>query len=188
MKRFFIIHGWGGYPDEGWFPWLKKELEQKGFQTEVPSMPKPESPEIAMWVSHISKVVGEVDEQTFFIGHSIGCQAILRYLETLPVGKKVGGVVFVAGFFTLTNLETDEEKGIALPWLETVIDFESVKKHSEKFVAIFSDNDKFVPLDNKKLFEQRLGAKTIVEHNKGHFSGSDEITELPIVLRAILSL
>ena len=22
-KRAFIIHGWDGYPDEGWFPWLK---------------------------------------------------------------------------------------------------------------------------------------------------------------------
>jgi hypothetical protein len=27
-KRVFIIHGWEGYPEEGWFPWLKKELEK----------------------------------------------------------------------------------------------------------------------------------------------------------------
>ena len=27
MRRVFIIHGWGGYPEEGWFPWLKKELK-----------------------------------------------------------------------------------------------------------------------------------------------------------------
>jgi len=30
MKRVFIIHGWGGNPEEGWLPWLKKELEAKG--------------------------------------------------------------------------------------------------------------------------------------------------------------
>ena len=29
MKRAFIIHGWDGYPAEGWFPWLKRELEKK---------------------------------------------------------------------------------------------------------------------------------------------------------------
>ena len=29
MQRVFIIHGWDGYPEEGWFPWLKKELEAK---------------------------------------------------------------------------------------------------------------------------------------------------------------
>ena len=31
-KRVFIAHGWDGYPEEGWFPWLKKELETKGFE------------------------------------------------------------------------------------------------------------------------------------------------------------
>ena len=30
MKKVFIIHGWEGYPEEGWFPWLKKELESRG--------------------------------------------------------------------------------------------------------------------------------------------------------------
>ena len=25
-KRVFIVHGWGGHPDEGWFPWLSSEL------------------------------------------------------------------------------------------------------------------------------------------------------------------
>jgi esterase/lipase len=36
MKKVFIIHGWDGYPEEGWFPWLKKELEKKGFSVFVP--------------------------------------------------------------------------------------------------------------------------------------------------------
>lgn len=25
-KRVFLIHGWEGYPEEGWRPWLKKKL------------------------------------------------------------------------------------------------------------------------------------------------------------------
>jgi len=29
QKRVFIIHGWDGYPEEGWFPWLKKKLKEK---------------------------------------------------------------------------------------------------------------------------------------------------------------
>jgi len=27
MKTVYIIHSWEEYPEEGWFPWLKKELE-----------------------------------------------------------------------------------------------------------------------------------------------------------------
>ena len=187
-RRVFIIHGWDGYPDEGWFPWLKTKLEKNGFQVHVPSMPEPAEPKIEPWVSHLSKIVGEVDENTYFVGHSIGCQTILRYLERLPVDKKTGGAVFVAGWFTLTNSETDEEKEIAKPWLETPIDFEKVKRHTKKFFAVFSDDDEVVPQENKKLFSERLGAKTAIEHAKGHFSGSDGVKKLPVVLKAILSL
>lgn len=187
-KRVFIIHGWDGYPEEGWFPWLKQEFEKNGFQVQVPAMPEPAEPKIGAWVSHLAKTVGDVDENTFFVGHSIGCQTILRYLESLPTDKKVGGVIFVAGWFTLMNLETDEEKEIAQPWLETPIDFEKVKQRTRKFFAVFSDNDEVVPFNNKELFEQRLGAKTAVEHQKGHFSGSDGVNDLSGVLESILSI
>ena len=71
-KRIFIIHGWSGAPEHCWFFWLKKELEQRGFFVEVPAMPHPDEPTIEDWVEKLSSVVGEPDEQTFFVGHSIG--------------------------------------------------------------------------------------------------------------------
>lgn len=186
-KRVFIIHGWDGHPDDGWFPWLKRELERRGFQVYVPLMPNSAEPRIKAWVSRLSKVVGDADENTFFVGHSIGCQTILRYLENLPADKKVGGAIFVAGWFTLMNLETEEEKEIAKSWLEIPIDCKKVKQRTKNFLAIFSDNDNVVPSDNKKFFKQRLGAKITIEHGKGHFSGSDGVKKLPRVLEAVLS-
>lgn len=188
QKRAFIIHGWDGYPEEGWFPWLKQELEQKDFSVVVPAMPDAAEPDIEAWTSHLSRVVGNTDENTFFVGHSIGCQAILRYLERLPADIRIGGVVFVAGWFTLTNVDSAEEKEIAKPWLETPIDFEKVKQHTKKFVAIFSDNDPYVPLDNKDVFEEKLGAKIIVEHDKNHFSGSTGTAELPIARDSLFTI
>ncbi|OGZ48582.1 MAG: hypothetical protein A3C84_04285 [Candidatus Ryanbacteria bacterium RIFCSPHIGHO2_02_FULL_48_12] len=185
-KRLFLVHGWDGAPEDAWFPWLKRELEGGGFHVEAPAMPNPEWPKIEAWVSHLARVVGEVDEHTFFVGHSIGCQAIMRYIESLPKDKKVGGVVFVAGFFTLMNLENDEAKEIARPWLETPIDFEKVRRHTQKFFALFSDDDGDVPVGNKELFAERLGADTLMEHAKGHFSKGDGVTEIPVVLEQIL--
>ena len=98
-KRVFIIHGWEGFPEEGWFPWLKKELELRGFEVFVPQMPDADYPRIEKWVAVVSQIVGVVDESVYFIGHSMGCQAIARYLETLPERIKIGGAIFVAGFF-----------------------------------------------------------------------------------------
>ncbi len=100
-KRVFIIHGWDGYPEEGWFPWLKKELDKRGFIVQIPAMPDTSEPKIEVWIPFLSKLVGQADENTFFVGHSIGCQAIIRYLQTLPDGIKIGGAVFVAGWYSV---------------------------------------------------------------------------------------
>ncbi len=183
-RRVFIVHGWGGNPEEGWFPWLKRELEKEEIVVDVPEMPDTEEPKMEAWISHLAQIVGDVDDQTYFVGHSIGCQTILRYLERLPSEKKVGGAVLVAPWMTLMN-QSPEEIEIAKPWIETQIDFEKVKTHTQKFIAIFSDNDDCVPIENKKFFEERVGTKSVVEHNKGHFSGGDGITELPSVFAAL---
>jgi len=187
-KRVFIIHGWDGYPEEGWFPWLKKELESKGFQVHVPQLPEAGTPRINNWVPKLAEVVGVADENTYFVGHSMGCQTIVRYLETLPEGAKVGGAVFVAGFFKSLTLEKDEEKDIADEWLKASLDFEKVKSHLPRSVAIFSDNDPWVPRENQEDFKEKLGSEIIIEHDKKHFSGSDGVKELPIVLEKILEL
>jgi hypothetical protein len=194
-KRVFIVHGWDGYPEEGWFPWLKKELENKGFEVFVPQMPKPEEPRIYNWVPALAEAVGQADGETYFVGHSMGCQTIVRYLETLPVGVKVGGAVFVSGFFKeLTNIGDDEEIGaeeakeVADHWLKTPIDWDKVTNHLDKNVAIFSDDDPYVPASNQTDFKDKLGSEIIVEHAKGHFSGSEGVTELPVVLDSILKI
>lgn len=190
-KRVFILHGWDGYPQEGWFPWLKKELEAKGFEVFVPQLPDAGSPSIQKWVPKLAETVGVADENTYFVGHSMGCQAIARYLESLPEGIKIGGAIFVAGFFKrLTGLENEpDSQEISNRWFETPIDFEKAKSHLSKSVAIFSDNDPFVPLDNQDAFRDMLGSEIIIEHDKGHFSGGLNGTkELPIVLEKLLSL
>lgn len=181
MKKVYLIHMWAGNPESVWYPWLKKELETKGFEVVVPAMPNTEEPKIEEWVGHLKEIVKEVDEETYFIGHSIGCQAIMRFLETLD-DVKVGGVIFVAGFFNLHDLETQEEKDIAKPWLEKPIDTDKIKKMSKKITCIFSDDDPDVPLSDAELFKERLGAEIIIEHEKGHFDEDSGVMELGVVL------
>ncbi len=190
QKRVFIVHGWDGHPLEGWFPWLKKELEAKGFQVFVPQFPDAGSPRIQKWVPALAEVVGVADEATYFVGHSMGCQTIARFLESLPEHAHVGGAVFVAGFFKrLTGLEDDPDvQETDRHWLGTPLDLGKVKSHLPKSVAIFSDDDPWVPLDNQDDFRDKLGSKIIVEHGKGHFSGSTGTRELPLVLDTILKI
>lgn len=187
-KRVFIIHGWGGYQTEGWFPWLKRELESRGFEVFIPHLPDADKPRIQKWIPAIAEAVGVPDKDTYFVGHSMGCQAIARYIETLD--RKVGGAVFVAGFFKrLTGLEDDlDVQETDRHWLEAPLDFEKVRENLGKSVAIFSDDDPWVPLDNQDTFRDKISSKIIIEHAKRHFSGGDGIKELPAVLTAVEEL
>jgi predicted alpha/beta hydrolase family esterase len=86
-------------------------------------------------------------------------------------------------------LKTQEEQAIAKPWLETPIDLGKVKRTTNKFIALFSDNDPFVDVRNAKHFEEKLDAKTTIQHNKGHFSGGlDKCFELPFVVEELLKI
>lgn len=189
MKRVAIVHGWDGTPEEGWFPWLKKELEARGFKVIVPQLPDAGSPRIQTWVPALAAAVGIPDEETYFVGHSMGCQTIARYLESLPESAVVGGVVYVAGFFKrLTNLEGPNEEAITVPWLQTPLDLTKVKTRAPRSIAIFSDDDPFVPLDNQNDFRDRLHSEIIVEHGKNHFNESSGFLELPVALESLLKL
>lgn len=188
-KRVIIVHGWGGYPEEGWFPWLKNELEKRNFEVIIPRLPHPDNPKIDEWISVLAKAADKVDENTYFVGHSMGCQAIVRLLEILPNEVKVGGAVFVGAWFKkLTGLDDPEDQDMGEYWLSTPIDFSKVRDHLAKSIAIFSDDDPYVPLDNQDDLKNKLGSEIILQHQMGHFSGSTGTTQLPVALKALLEI
>ena len=186
MKRVFIVHRWDGNPNSDWYPWLKRELENKGFKVEVPKMPNTSEPKINAWVSYLRKAVGKLDNETYFIGHSIGCQAIMRYVEKEKYNDKIGIVIFVAGWFKLDNLENEEVKKIANPWLKTPFNFNAIKQKISKLTVFLSTDDPYNFInENAQIFKNNLSAKIILEKNKGHFTKEDGIIALPEIVKEI---
>ncbi|MGV8172428.1 MAG: RBBP9/YdeN family alpha/beta hydrolase, partial [Candidatus Woesearchaeota archaeon] len=133
-KKVIVVHGWDGDISRGWFPWLKENLESEGFNVVMQRMPNPEIPQIEEWITELKRVSGNIDEKTYFIGHSIGCQTILRMLEKHE-SEKAGGAIFLAGWFNLKEDSFKEDPisepqswAIAKPWIETKIDFDILQK------------------------------------------------------------
>jgi hypothetical protein len=187
MKRAIIIHCWEGYPEYCWYPSVKKELEGKGFQVEVPAFPDTQKPKLNEWLPMLEEVAGEPDENLYLIGHSLGCITIMRYLETLNENQKIGGVVFVAGF--TENVGYEEIK----TFFESPVNLGKIKdKVKNGFVAIHSDDDPYVDLKYANIFKENLGAEIIIKHNAKHFSGAiegeDSCLELPDVVQSIEKL
>ncbi|MBP6859157.1 MAG: serine hydrolase family protein [Candidatus Magasanikbacteria bacterium] len=183
MKRIFIIHGWEGSPEKDWLPSLKAELEKLGHLVFIPEMPDTNTPVIERWVTYLASLVGKPDKDTYFVGHSIGCQTILRYLET--VNAPVGGAVFVAGWFDLENLENDKVKEIAKPWLTTPINIAQVKQLLPQSVLVISDNDPYGAFSKNKEKFSELGSRIITLHNAGHITEADGFIDLPIALKEL---
>jgi len=182
--QIYLVHRWDGNPDSDWYPWLKKQLENKGINIIIPKMP--DNPEIDKWVGILRKKVKNLDKNTYFIGHSIGCQTIMRYLQTLQDNIEIGGLIFVAGWFRLQNLEDEEVEEMVKPWLEDNIDFSKIKNKTKNISAIFSTNDKYVDFEeNSKLFRDKLNAKIIKIKDKGHFTSEDNIIELHEILKEL---
>lgn len=187
MKRVIIVHCWSGTPDYCWYPWVKNELEAKGFEVIVPQMPETDKPKLALWLPKLTETVGEPNEETYLIGHSIGTVTIMRYLEQLPKGQKVGGAVLVAGFNDDLGFEE------LANFFQTSLDLAKIREKSMKgFVNIHSDDDQYVPAVHSKNLQDGLGGEAIMLHNKGHFSGPVDneaaCTELPEVVSAIEKL
>ncbi len=184
MKRCVLVHCWEGYPNYCWYPWVKKELEKKGFQVIVPEMPNTNNPKIKEWLPKLKEAVKEPDSNLYLVGHSLGCITILRYLESLKKDIKVAGVIMVAGFVDSLGYKEIES------FFQKPINYSKIKKHANKFIAIHSDNDPHVSLDNSNIFKKKLGAKVIIKKNMNHFSGEIEneeaCTKLPDVTKSIL--
>ncbi len=181
-KRAFLIHGWEGYPEEGWRPWLRDKLKEKGFDVIVPAMPDTKKPKMDAWLDFLIETVGEPKNDDYFVGHSLGCITILRYLETLKGTQGIGGAVLIAGFSD--NLGYKELSS----FFTKPIDWQKIKFRCGKFIAIHSDNDPYVSLKHGDIFNEKLKADVIVEHNMKHFSGDDGITELPVALESVLKI
>lgn len=137
----------------------------------------------------MEKQVNQLDEHTYFVGHSIGCQTIMRYLENKNV-KNIGGILFVAPWLDLLPAAVCDEESYnpAKPWLNTSIDFEKIKNLTNNITCIFSDNDYFVSLDQEKIFKELLNAKTIVVREKGHISANDGVEELEDIYNSLIKI
>jgi len=147
-------------------------------------MPDADVPVIEKWVAHLKMLVGTPDADTYFVGHSIGNQAILRYLET--VSHPVGGAVFVAGWFDLKNLEDEETEEIAQPWITVPIDLAKVARVLPHALLLISDNDPFDAYDENVAKFKEIGSEIVTLKNAGHITAASGFTELQEAYDAVV--
>jgi len=181
-KKVYIVHGYGGYPEKNWFPWLKAELEKMGIGVEVFAMPNTDNPNYSEWLSYLQNNIKNPDISIYLVGHSLGCIAIVQYLNNLEARIKIGGAVLVAGFISPIHLH--ELDG----FFEVPLDEEKIKNSVGKIIAISSDNDPHMTWEQAEELEKKLGAELVKVHEGGHLNEKSGYKEFPLVLEKLKEL
>jgi predicted alpha/beta hydrolase family esterase len=178
--RVVVIHGYGAAPENHWFPWLSDELAAAGVPVSVAQMPAKIPADAGEWGEAVKSAVGDVDAETFLVGHSLGCITILRYLAGLPGPWALGGLILVAGFAgrlaVLPELDAFLEDGVRL---------DGVTENIRHRLVIHSDNDPTVPPAASTELASRLNARVLVVPGAKHFLDADGVEELPPVRSAL---
>lgn len=175
-KQVYIIHGYGASPQHHWFPWLKEKLAQDGITAIIPALPDPEHPVKENWDACLKQTIGIPEKNTYFIAHSLGCIALLDYLQQLESPFKIGGLVLVSGFSSAVP-------GYSLinPFIAHALQPEKIIDITTQRVVIASQDDPIVPYELTCQLAQDLQARLLSVEHAGHFLGSDGFKRFPLL-------
>lgn len=109
-------------------------------------------------------------KDVYFVGHSLGCITVLRYLE--QINQTIGGVVLVAGVPLLPQLD----EFTAQP-----LNSSHLRQQIKQRCVIAADNDATIPFALTETLSQQLNARFLTVKDGGHFLLSEGFDTLPVV-------
>lgn len=178
-----------GFPNGGFRPWLMSELNKQGVYACALPMPDSDYPEKSKWVNEINHAVPKINEEIFLVGHSLGVPAVLRYLENVPGGRKIGGAILVSGPCSVIRPEDKDSKIRRTDnFLDKDFDFKKIKESCANFLVIHGEDDDRVPLQHAKIISKKLNCELVTIPNGGHLNGSNGWKELPQALNGLLNM
>jgi len=188
MKNAMIFHGAGNNSEGNWFPWLKKELEKKGYSVWSPDLPHADVPITRDWLDTVFNMSPfKIDNDTILIGHSAGATLILRILEKLPKQIQIHKAFLVAGPCNIGTIEA------FFPYKKDLtkdpFQWDKIKQSCKKFYFYCSDNDPYeCGIDQSAMFQKHLGGEILLRVGEAHFNleKGPQYKKFPELLEKIL--
>ncbi|WRS28136.1 alpha/beta hydrolase [Oscillospiraceae bacterium MB08-C2-2] len=180
-NHIYLIHGYTANPSANWFPWLKKEVNEKLNQgINLLEMPNSNNPIPEEWDAVCDEKIAHKDG-IVIIGHSLGCIEALRFVSQHNVHNV--NLILVSGFdettYTLPQLA---------PFTCNPIDYTKVLPKVKDAVVISAIDDDIIPYTYSETLARHLHCKFIVMPTGKHFIDRDNIYTLPVVYNEICSM
>lgn len=187
IERIVIVPRWSGHAGVDWYPWIRAQLADAPQRLEIVELPSPSAPVIDECVAALGSALGTDPAalgSTLLVGHSVGCQALMRYLASLRSGasERPSGpmLLCVAGWWAVDSPWPTIE-----PWISTPISLASLRGNTSRIAVLLSDDDPFTAdwRANQLLWEERVGAEVEIVSGGRHFNASQEPAVLDLVRR-----
>ncbi len=178
--NFLILHGRNGSPKSHLFPWLKSELEKKGYKVQAPFLPNTDEPDDEEQTQFVLKKC-KLDKNTVIVGHSFGGIVALRLLEK---GIKAQKVVLLCTPFFGKFLDNKVRASVTRACRKG-FNFKKILAGKTSFDLLYDTTDYVVPLSDGETFSKKLKVPlNTVAGKEPHLSGKRE----PAVLEKLSPL
>ncbi len=183
MKRAVILHAMEQNSQGHWYPWLKAELEKRGYEVFVPNLPSPKLPSTEEMTAYLLDQTDWDFSDNLVIGHSSGAVEVLYLLQALGPRVKINCGVLVGSFEKpVTGMEAQHAK-----MFNTPLNFQEAKLHATRLLFVHGDDDPWCPLEGAKHLAELTDAELVVVPRGKHFSTSLDpaYTEFPKLLQIL---
>ena len=173
--RIIFIHGndtihWSF----AWTPWLKRELEELGFETHFETFPDSIIARAKYWLPFLEDYI-RAGENDVLIGWSSGATAAMRYTET----HQIRGSILIGPSYTDLDDDLEKQSGyFDKPW-----DWPAIREHQDKIAVIYGDDDPYIPQADFEVIAEQLKAETIKIPGGKHFIEQDTFPELLVYVK-----
>lgn len=182
--NIYVVHGYTSSSQSEWFPWLKEQVKNIQVKIDIPDMPDSKNPHLETWLNHLRKNALDIDENTIFIGHSLGCVTALRYI--LEKDIKIKGAILVSGFINENPM--DEQTEGLQEFVDEPLDIARIKNLIPSRIVITATDDDIVPTKATQKLAEALDSNLIILSSGKHFIARDGYTEFPVLLNEIQKL
>lgn len=178
-NNYLIIHGSFGNPFGNWFPYLRKEIEDRNLEVYIPDFPVGVGYQnYDNWAKLLQVYVDAniINENTIIFAHSIAPVFISKFLVLNKI--RVKRLIFVCGFNNYLGIDEDYDAVNESMYFDNLDD---IKKYCDDIVCFYSDNDPYVRYEVLKEFADAVTDKQIIISGGGHLnkeSGYLEFSEL----------
>lgn len=182
-NNYLLVHGSFGSPFSNWIPYLRNEIENRGFDVYTPDFP---TGVLFQNYDNWSRLLdayttsGIINEDTVIFAHSIAPIFICKYLVENKI--KVKRLIFICGFNNYLGINEEYDTVNKSMYFNSLSD---IKKYCEDIICFYSDNDPYVKYEVEKEFADTIADKQIMVPSGGHLNSESGYTEFPDLLKYI---